>query len=432
MQSFLCSHCAEKIDAYGANSASKILLIFLTVAWRSLWRNKRRTVLTCCALAFATMLIQIGMSFQAGGYQPMIEVGTRLGSGHIQLLHPKFQEEPRIERTISISTDFREQLFSIKNVQGIAQRTESFILLNKGEKSYSALLVGVEPKQEQLLSFLPQHLIEGSYLSNPNGAFLGQSLARNLDATLGDEIVVLGIDAHGSIAASVLTLEGIYRSNNDQLDRSVVHVHHELFDELFNLNNSVHRVVLNVDNPMQTQLVERALSKSLDENIKLATWRELMPELHQSIQLDKISNGIIYGVLTVIVVLSIANTFVMSMIERTREYGTLLAIGMKRRLIFGVFATESLCLWCVGIVFGTMLGSLVIIPLNYIGISLGSMELEHLSGQWYLPDRIFPQYDLLVLFVAPVALAAGVAVATLFAMLRLLRMPVLQAIRFRE
>ena len=407
-------------------------MTLLRIAWRNLWRNKRRTVLTCGALAFATLLIQVGMSFQAGSYRPMIEVGTKFGSGHLQVTHDEYIDSHLIEHSVPEPSIVREQLQALLGIETIAFRSESFALINHGEKSFGVLVVGVESEHEPEVSLLPHRLVKGNYLLKPNDAFIGSALARNLDVSVNDELVILGSSQLGGVAATIVRVSGIFESGNVDLDRSTVQIHIDLFSETFEMDDKIHRAVMLVDNPLNMKEIERHIENKLSKNLQLHTWAQLMPEINESIALDRISNGIVYSVLIVIVVLSIANTFTMIMFERTREFGILRAVGMRNHSIFVMFSMESLLVWCVGTVVGLLLSLAVILPFSKYGISLSSATMEELAGQFFLPDRIYATLDTLVVVVAPSALGVGIFLATCFAGTRLYRVSILQALRFRE
>ena len=407
-------------------------MYLVRIAWRNLWRNKRRTLLTCGALAFAMLLIQVGMSFQTGSYGPMIELGTKFGSGHLQIVHRDLDDFPLIEQTIKQPHQLREELQNLEDIVEIGFRSETFALINHGEKSFGALVVGVEPSIEPKISLLPDQILEGQYLATYDEAYIGSALARNLDVTIGDELVILGSDRLGSVAATIVLVGGIFESGNTELDRTIVHIPIELFNEVFEMSNAIHRVVIMVNNPLLMNRIERDINHFVKPNQELRNWQELMPEINESIALDRITNGIVYSVLIVIVVLSIANTFTMTMFERTREFGILRALGMQNPSIFAMFSFESLFMWLIGSIVGLGLSLAVILPLSKFGIGLSSTTMEELVGQFFLPDRIYAAIDLPVLIVAPVALGIGIVLSSCLAGTRLYRVPLLNALRFRE
>lgn len=187
-----------------------------------------------------------------------------------------------------------------------------------------------------------------------------------------------------------------------------------------------------VRDPLDLDVTKRAIERVLPPATRVYDWRELMPEISQNIRLDKISNGIIYGTLTIIVVLSIANTFVMSIFERTREFGTLRALGMKNFALFRLFLTESFILWLLGVSVGITVSILGNLPMAHYGIALSALGVDQLAGQFYLPDRLYPHIDMNVLLVAPLALGLGICITSMFAAARMYRISLIRALRFKE
>ena len=362
----------------------------------------------------------------------MIEGATRFGSGHLQIQHEEYKDDPKLDRTIPNSRDTISQLAEISAITAVAPRSESFALLNNDEKSYGAMIVGVDAQLEPDVSYLPRNISEGEYLPKSDSAYVGTTLAKNLGVQLGDEIVLLSHDNLGGIAASVPALAGLFASGNDQLDRAVIQIPLTTFNDVFQLESDVHRIVVMVENPLRLDFTKKAIEQILPPETRVYDWRELMPEISQNIRLDKISNGIIYGTLTIIVVLSIANTFVMSIFERTKEFGTLRAVGMKNFALFRMFLTESFTLWLLGVSIGITVSVLGNLPLAHYGIALSSLGVDQFAGQFYLPDRLFPHIDIAVLLVAPLSLGVGICITSMFAAARMYRVSLIHALRFKE
>lgn len=407
-------------------------MLSVTVAWRNLWRNRRRTLLTAGAVGFSVLLVQLGMSFQAGSYEPMVEVSTRFASGHMQILQEDYNDDPRVERFVSDATNLRAELLAIPAINAVSNRTETFGLVTKDERSYGALVVGVDPLVDPSTSHLSEQVSRGIYLEDPNSAIIGSALARNLRVDVGDEIVILSSDVDGSVAFVAPTVSGVFETGNDTLDRSLVQVPRGLINDALLLGDGAHRVVIMVDQPMFPDRSLGTISPLVPSTASLLDWRELMPEISQSIRLDKISNGIVYGTLTVIVVLSIANTFVMTMFERTREFGMLRAVGMRNSSIFGMFLTETFLMWLLGVAIGYVLSTCALFPLIKFGVGMDSMGMDQFAGLLFLPDRIYPAVDLKVILVAPISIGIGMVLSTMLASIRLYRLSLVDALRYQE
>ncbi len=377
------------------------------------------------------VLVQLGMSFQSGSYQPMIEVSSRFGGGHFQVQHPDYEHDPRVEHCLKDVHRLRNHLNNISDVVATSIRTESFGVINFGENSVGAMLVGVDPDLESDVSYFSSSMVEGEYVTEGTAA-IGSILARNASVGVGDEIVILTSDVQGGVAALTPTISGIFRVGNDTIDRSLVHLDIGILNETLLLSDSAHRVVIMTNNPMTLDPTRTRIEQSLPNDAKLYDWQELMPEVSQNIRLDKISNAIVYSTLTLIVVLSIANTSVMTIIERTRELGVLRAMGMRDNQVFAMLLSESTLMWIVGVTLGSIVSTAAIIFLAHMGIGLEGGVMEEISGQLFLPDRIFPSVDTKVVLVAPISIGLGVLTFTAIATIRLFLMPIIKAMRYRE
>ena len=404
--------------------------IFLFLAWRNLWRNKRRTWLAVSAIAFGMLLIQTFMSFQAGSYGPMIDGAARFGGGHMQIQVPEYEEEPRLEHTLTVSDEILAELREVEGVHVVTPRAESYALLSNEERSVGALISGVDPEWEKVSSQLPKAIKEGEYLTQPDHAYIGSGIAKNLDLRLGSELVIFGINKEDGVAATIAIVGGIFESGNAILDRSIVQIPLTTFRNVFGLESEAHRLLFFLENSDYLPAAHRQLLPLVPENLRLIDWTELMPEVAQSIQMDLVGNAVVYVVLTTIIVLSIANSFVMTMFERTREFGMLMSIGIQTGTLFRMVLVEAMFLWVLGALVGYALSGALIGTLATVGI--GAPGMEDLTQQFFIGDRIYPAFSTLVLVLAPLAIGFGIFVSAVISFLRLYRLQAVEALRDEE
>lgn len=400
----------------------------MPVAWRNLWRNRRRTLLTVAAIAFGMLIVQLVMSIQSGSYGPMIALGTRMGSGHIQILHESFHDEPRIEYAISDVSQRLDELDESTELDFVSARAEAFALVSNDPHSTAALVNGVIPERELSLSDLPTKVVKGSYLTGDNQVFIGAVLARNLQLDVGGEIVILGTNAEGGIGAAVAEVSGIFEATTE-LERALIQVSLNTFQEAFDMPDKAHRIVALVDDPMSMDEGLAALESVREDSETLMDWTELMPEISEGIEIDIVSNAVLQFVLLLIVVLSIMNTFVMTLFERTREYGVLFAIGMKRAVVYRMTLIEVVLLWVVGIICGGLLTCVLVVPLMFTGIVIPASE-DALQSQFaFMPTAIYPDFSWWVVFTAPVVIGIGAVISVSLVAIRLARLDITEALR---
>lgn len=402
--------------------------LFLQVAWRNLWRNKRRTFLTVAAIAFGMALVQFAMSFQSGSYGPMIELGTRMGSAHLQILHEAFHDEPRVEYAIGDIGARLAALDQMPALSNVSARADAFALVSNDPHSTAALISGVLPERELALSDLPGRVSKGTYLTGDNQIYIGAALARNLQVDLGGELVLIGTNAEGGLGAAVVEVVGLFEATA-ALERAFVQVSLGTFQDAFDMPNQAHRIVAEVEDPRDLAAGKLALASVLAGNEAIMDWTELMPEISQGIEIDIVSNAVLQFVLILIVVLSIMNTFVMTMFERTREYGMLFAIGMKRGAVFRMTVVEAVLLWLVGSVCGAALTCLIVVPLMYTGVPIPASEEAMQDRFAFMPTEIFPDLSWWVVLIAPLAIGAGALLSASVASIRLARLDIIGALR---
>ena len=408
--------------------------LFARVAWRNLWRRKLRTWMSASSLAFAIFLVSFFVAMQAGTYGSWIDTGTRLMTGHLQVQHPDYFDNPKSTNAVPRGTELARRLEQLPDVVGVAPRAEAFALVSVGERSFGALVMGVDAKREAAMFDLPKRIVAGEYLPRADSAYLGSSLAANLGVELGDEVVALGSSEEGGVAVLVLTVDGIFETAQAELDRSVMQAPLAAMQAAFELGDTVHRVAIETVDSARTDELADTIAAGVPEGLRLLTWNELLPEVEQAIELDRIGGAMIYWLLMIVVAISVVNAFVMTVFERTREFGMLIAIGMKPNAIVGMMATEAVFVWVLGAAIGLALCVATVLPLGAVGISAtGAVEgMEDMAAQLMMPERLYPQLSLRALTQAPLVMLVGTLCAALIPALRVRRMRPVEALREEE
>ena len=412
-------------------SANASRALFAIVAWRNLWRNPRRTWLTAGGIAFATALVVFSSSIQVGSYDGMIDMATRLVSSHIQVQHPKFQDDPRMRYSLPEGVELTERLARLPGVAGAAPRAEAFALLSTEERSFGGLVLGVDPARERQVSDLPNTLVEGEYLPGPDDAFIGAALARNLDISLADEILVLGTGKEGSVGALALRVGGIFETGHNGTDRSLILVRLQTLQEGFELGDEVHRVLVAADSISDIDDVARRIELELGADFSTLKWNALMPEIEQGIQIDWVSSQLMYWLLLILVAFAIVNTFMMTVFERTREFGMLLAIGMRPASIMGMLQVEAIAMWAIGAGIGLAIAMSLIAWLSQTGIAFSEIAegMEEMTANYFIPERMYPGFAFQSIAMAPAVLGVATLAAAFGTSLRLRKIRPVDALR---
>jgi ABC-type lipoprotein release transport system permease subunit len=402
--------------------------VIFPFAWRNLWRNPRRTWLTAGAIAFAVLLLGFFMSTQIAQYATMIDTGTSLLMGHLQVQPEKYVDDPKLERTIAGAAALRERIAALPGVVAASRRAQTFALASAGERSFAAQVMGVEPDRERHVVRFPQLVRAGRYLLKGDEAVLGAALARNLGLHVGDELTLLGTARSGFVAALGLTVVGIVETESAELDRSIVQVPYDVFADAFDLGDRANVIVVAGDDPDAASAIVPAVAKAAGAPLRVLDWRELMPEIEQAIDLDRTSGTFLYGVVVVLVTFSVVNTFVMTVFERTREVGMLIALGMRPNALVGLLQLEALGLVSIGIAIGGCLAVALIGWVARVGMPLPEAAMELLQ-EMHLPSRMYPVLSPASAGTAPLIMLIAVQLAALIPSLRIRRLVPVVALR---
>lgn len=407
--------------------------IVLHLAWRNLWRNRRRTWLTAGAIAFSTILLVGWVPIQFGAYDIMINATLRVFPGHAQIQRPGYQQKQKIHNAIDNAEILAQSLRGNDQYIGVAVRGQGFALLSSGTRSYGAQVVGVEPEYEGGTSTIPGLIKQGRYLSSIDAQeiVIGSALARNLKIRIGDEVTLLGGGKDGSVAAAILPVVGIFKSGSQDLDRFFSEIPLHTFQDVFSMGNSAHSIAVVSKNVEQQPQLLAALNSAIANrnDVVVLGWEQLAPGMKQAIQIDKVSGFIFLGILVAIVVFSILNTFLMSILERTREFGLMLALGSRPKRIAGLMMLESALLTLIGLVFGFVVGAALVYWAHVVGIHYPG--LDDIAEQFGLPDmsRIYPQMKVFNFLLGPITIFTCTNLAAWIPILRIRKLQPVEAMR---
>jgi len=410
------------------------LSIDAKMAWRNIWRNTRRTILTISAIAFASLLLVFMLSFQFGSYETMINTSVKIHTGHLQIQAAEYREKRNIRYIVSDLNNIAAVLENIPQIASYTYRAQAFSLVSSAKRTYGAIVTGIDPAEEAGVSRLKSLVRQGAYLSgeDTDQALLGSLLARNLHVKIGDELTILGQGRDGSIAATVVKVKGIFKSGIDDFDRSFLQIPLKTFQDVYAMRGMVHEVVIVAHSLSDVGPIKRTIQKdlsSLSTHQRLVTldWDELMPGLRQSIEMDLISGLIFYILLVLVVAFSILNTFLMAIFERTKEFGVLLAIGTTPGRLTKVLLIESMTMAAIGIAAGIIVGSLLTLYFQLHGFDIsGASEL---LSQFGITGRIFPKLSWISATSGPTAVLIITFLAALYPALKVRKMKPVEAMR---
>lgn len=408
-------------------------MIIFQLAWRNIWRHPKRTLLTAAAISFAIMVLQFFYSLQLKSYDAAIGASTGIFHGHIQIQGTGYNDTPEIRNIVPNAVALKDKVAKLDGIDGISVRAFGYGLISSESRSFGAQIVGVEPESEGTISNIPGLVKQGEFLKSHHtlGAVVGSTLAKNLKVGVGDTVTVMSQGYDGSLVAVVLDVIGIFESGSVDLDRNTIEISLSDFNEQFGMEGSAHSIVIRTkDVDTATKLlpqVKEIASNIDDASLDVLDWERLLPGLKQSIDLDMSSGWLFYFSLIIIVSFSILNTFLMSVLERSYEFGVILSLGGNSMLLAKLVLLEALFLTLLGVISGTILGISLVEYFGYVGFT--APGAEEILKQWNLPSRIYPGVSLESLFFPTVTVALAAMLSVIYPMIKVFRIAPIKALK---
>ena len=397
------------------------------LAWRNIWRQPVRTTLSLIGLAFSSLLMVFMLSFQFGVYDTMKVGALGLLDGFGQFQPEGYDDDPDISRLLP-NWKMLTGAAHLDGVDFATPRATAFAIMASGDISFGAAVMGVDPVTEPQVSTLASTIIEGRYLAAGDEAtiVMGEGLARNLGLTLGDTVTMLGTGNDGAVAADVLELVGIFSTGVAALDRQITQMPLARFQEDYNLGDSVNVVALRSLSFNDMVKAAPALSQfAAEEGAVYLPWDALQPEVRQMITLDLSTAMLMYGVMIIVVVFILLNTLYMSVLERTREFGGLMAIGMRPAQIGKMVWLELIFLSLLGAGLGIALGSGITLWIERVGINFPG--LDELFKQWGITGRVYPNLSLFTATIGPSIIVTSIIILGLIPYRRIMGLEPVEA-----
>ena len=405
--------------------------IVLRLAWRNLWRHSRRTWLTIGAMVFSNVLLVFMISLQFGMYGLMIDNTLKVFSGHLQVQAPGYKDDQKMRQVVHDVQPLAARLRSELESDTIAARGWAFGLASSAERSYGIGIYGVEPGFEPLVSNIPGLIEQGRYLDDNNASeiVIGTMLARNLRIGIGDELTLLGSGVDGSVAAAVVNVVGIFGSGVKEIDRNIAEMPLGAFQDIFYMDGAGHQVVVLAPDLDQAELLQARVETAVSGNGDLVVhgWDVLQPGLKQAIQADMSSAFFMYGILVILVAFSVLNTQLMSVLERTHEFGIVMALGLKAGRLGRLVMLETAMMGFIGMLLGALAGALFTTWFTVNGFTYPGME--EMVANFNLPGRVYPRATLVSMFAGPLVVFLFTLAAAVYPALRLHRLHPVEAMR---
>jgi ABC-type lipoprotein release transport system permease subunit len=354
----------------------------LRLAWRNLWYNPARTLIAMAAIGLGYAMLLFVACLMAGLRQQMIESATDLGLSDIEVHAPGYYPDRPLQQTLGgrRGTDVSAVMAAIAadpRVQAASPRVYSYGLVSATDQSAGAEFLGVVPDQEQKITVLQNRMLKGTYLSGqmPNGIVMGDRLAATIGAAVGSRIVLLTPAADGSLGNDLYTVAGLFHTGLSAMDQGLVVMPLASLQELLRLPpGRIHEVGIKLHDVATATATAAALEVQLSKTlpVQVTPWQRLAPELADYVQFNHRITFILFIIFFLLAAMGIVNTMLMAIIERTRELGMLMAVGMRPAQVVGLIVAEAASLAGASLILGAALGSPLLWYLQAHGLNLGS------------------------------------------------------------
>lgn len=387
--------------------------MYTTLGLRNIWRHPRRSLLTFLAIILGLMLFILTRGIQIGTYEKIIEKGVRTNTGYIQVHKAGYLENRSFEYIIENADAIFEVLDKEPEVALYSPRITGEALVASDEGTTGAAVMGIDPEKEFKVTTLASRMKKGDLPQGKGDIIIGERLARNLKVGLGDELVLIANGADGSLGADRFTLSGIFATGVADFDSSVVLMGIENADLLYSMYGTITEIIVHLKEFDMAESTAKKLSASLAGlGMEVNSWQELLPEMVQMISLDNIGGLVMLWFFFIIVIAVILNTILISTLERIKEFGIMMSLGLKPSKVFFMILYEAAILVFIGTVIGLMLSWLAGSYLEAHPFSISETVSKNMEAQGFSP-LIYTKLTAGIIF----SWGAGIFFASLFAAL---------------
>lgn len=387
--------------------------LFAKLAWRNLWRNKRRTLITLSSIFFGVLIATLMSSMQEGSYTTMIRNIVKFYAGYIQIQHKDYWDNKTINNTFEPTDSIYQIVNRNKQVTQYAPRLESFALASSEEMTRGSLVIGIDPEKENKVTGLKKWVVEGQYLKNASdGVLIGKDLAQYLALNVGDTLVLFGQGYHGVSAAGKYPICGILRFPNPEMNKQSIYLPLMAAQELYGAYGRLTSLVVMVEDQRHVSKAMTSLKKQIASPYVVYSWSELHPELLQMVEADRAGAVFMKAILYILIGFGIFGTILMMVAERKREMGVMVAVGMQKVRLAMLLFIETILIGALGVLAG-FVGSIPVIayffhhPIVLSGdaaATMVEMGLEPLMYFSWLPSVFYNQVITVFVITALVAL----------------------------
>ncbi len=405
---------------------------FLKIAWRNIWRNKTRTLLTACVVFIAVILSIVMTSQQYGMYDKMIENVVEV-TGHLQVQNKDYFDDKSLDNAVSPDSALIRQLKASDHVAGTTTRLESFALASYREMTKGVIVIGFVPSEDDNFTKIKLKLQRQSASGNKflteddQGVLMGEKLGSMLDIGIGDTLVLISQGYHGVSAAGLFPVRGFIRLPSVEMESSLIYMSLSAAQKFYGAPGLGTSILIKADHSANIGLIRNQLTPLVGPENCLKDWEEIQPEIIQMINSDISSGYFMKGIFYMIIAFIIFSTLVMMMHERRREFGIMNAMGLQKSRLSGIVFLEILMVTLLGTFIGVVIGYILINFLNLNPIPLQG-DMAKMMEEYGFEPVIFFANTPDIFFWQPVVVFFITIILYIFPLITIKKLKIIQAI----
>lgn len=383
--------------------------MILKVAWRNIWRNKVRSLVVIIAIAIGLWAGAFASAFVTGMMEQKILNVIRLEMSHLQFHHPEFLDEYKTSLTIPNGKEVIEEIKNKEMVQGVAPRVLTMSMLGSANKSGAIRVLGVDPETEQSVTDIHSVMTEGKYFEgvSRNPIVISSKTAADFKLKIRSKVVLTVTDTDREIISGAFRVCGIYNSGNPIYDEMNAFVRIEDLRPMLGIEDEIHEIAVLLNDHELADPVTESLQEQYSE-VEVKSWMDLASGMRYMVEAKDTYTVVIIAIILIALLFSIVNTMLMAVMERIKEIGMLMAVGMSKAKVFRMIMFETLFLTLIGAPIGLLISWLCISYFGDTGINLGEAAYGDLGfGTIVFPELSPQSYVTMTIMVAIMSIIAA-------------------------
>jgi ABC-type lipoprotein release transport system permease subunit len=402
----------------------------LKIAWRNIWRNKRRTLITVASIMFALFFAIIMRGFQTGSYEKMKENAVESYSGYIQIQKKGYWDDKNINNIFSLDDEIIAKYESDPRVNVVIPRLESFSLASSGESTKGVAVMGISPDKEDKMTKIKSFLEEGEFIDeNDKSILVAEGLAKFLKVSVNDTLVLYSSGYHGVTAAGLYPVKGILKLPFPDMNRNTVYLSIDEAQSFFSTGDQFTGLIFDLNDIEDVNGVEQTIRTGIDLNqYEVMNWETMNKELIQMIESDNAGGVIMIAILYLVIAFGIFGTVLMMTNERIREFSVMISVGMQKRKLALVIIIELIFLTTIAVIAGILISLPVMFYYYYNPIEFSGDAVEAMKDFNFEP--VMPMsMDIQIFIFQAIAITILMIIAMSYPTIKIMNLNVVKGLR---